>query len=348
MPCKSDLQLTSKDLQESMHLVCIAHLGEAQALIKGLSLQKVNNEIYHRGELYLLITGEGPWEVLTTLPYIIAKYSITSLLNLGIAGSLSPKVKQGLIYPIRTCYAYRESSPRFNSYSTRHQQSTLDCITTEDRVLDNTLARELSNFADIVDREVWAVGRVAQKYNIPFESYKLISDIAGDKTQCFDLKNRAPEFSQKILKFYLELEKKSESVFDLDLSFHASFTQEKKIKKLAQMLDIEMREIEKTYQVFRQQNPQINHKKVVNLLIKDLEVKINPLNSAILTTFKKLNSPFESIGAELQFSPNLDKKQFTLKMNINSQKNITNLISELNKLDYKQFEKLWDGDFHVP
>lgn len=337
----------SKHLQETMTLICMAHLGEAQTFIKQLDLKLIDNEIYRGDGFYLLITGEGPLEVLTILPYILGKYPISKIINLGIAGSLNPKIAIDSIVGIRTVYAYKENSPRFHSYSTYNQNTFIDCITTENRVLDNDYANELSNYAKVIDREAWAIGKVATKFKLAFYCYKLISDYAGAQTQCFDLKARAQEFSETMFKFYQTLSDEKEQIEQNQFSFECSFTHMKKIEKLLLSLNLTVDELNEMFIEIKLAEKNQQTRYLINRLIQKLEKKLNPINHAIDKEFEKLNLPFKDIGAHLHFYPNKDQRQFSLKMDINSQTNIDNLIQELKQLQFENFEKIWDGDFHV-
>ncbi len=186
-----------------MRLLCMAHRGEAQQFISSLQLKAIDNRFYMSEELALLITGEGPFEVLTHLSYYFAKFGISEVINLGIAGALDDKLSLNQVYSVRTLYAYGNNEPRFHSYTSHDQHAVLDAITSENRVLSDEFALELSHYAHIVDREAWAMGKVCNEFKIPFYCYKLISDFAGAKTHCFDLKNQAKIFSQTMLDFYL-------------------------------------------------------------------------------------------------------------------------------------------------
>jgi hypothetical protein len=248
---------------------------------------------------------------------------------------------------IRTLYGYGETKPRFHSYLAESEKTQLDCITTEERVLTDEFAKELSNFADIVDREAWSIGKVAQKYKIPFTCHKLMSDMAGTQTQCFDLKQKALEFSEKMLNHYLTMKYDDNSTENLNFNFKCSFTHEKKLENLIQKLNLTKIDINNLYTDIHEENPKLLARQIINLIIKKLEADVNPINATINHEFSKLSTPFTHIGAHLYFSPNKDQKQFSLKMDINSQTNINNLIKQLESFEFSKFEKIWNGDFHV-
>jgi len=228
----------------------------------------------------------------------------------------------------------------FQSFTTK-VESTLDCITCSSRILEDEAAKKLRAFAQIVDREVWAIGKVSNLFKIPFYSYKLISDIAGNKTDCFDLKLRALEFSEQLLEYYLKLDlnaHKTEAPKSLDLPFHASFTQRKNIEKLSNKINDKSLIKEVTC------SPDV---KTANELIEELENIVNPVNKQIKIKVDKLTSPLRSIGAHIIYDKNLDQKKIKLQMEINSQSNIENLKEKLDSFHFSEFEKLWNGEIDV-
>lgn len=183
----------------------MAHRGEAQTFINKLGLKTEDKKFYTGTKIALLLTGEGTTEVLTKLPYYIAKYPIVNIINFGIAGALSENIQLRTIYTINEVFSFAEGSKRFKKFKTNNLDSTLNCISSETRVLNNQYANQLSEYADIVDMELWAIAKTAKEYNLPFKSYKLISDIAGKKTQCDDLKKMAGDFSDQMYKYFVNL-----------------------------------------------------------------------------------------------------------------------------------------------
>jgi len=325
-----------------MELLHFAHRGEAQSFIKALNLKSLDDtgNFYGGNQHYLLISGEGHTDTLIKLSYYIAKYCPKIIVNLGIAGSVNEQVKPGEIYPIRTAYFFMDGEPVFQSFTTSNE-SSMDCITSHNRILDDKLAIKLGNFAQIVDRELWAVGKVSQNLKIPFYSYKLISDYAGHNTQCFDLKARALEFSQRLLEYYLEqtfFKNNLIETTDLTLPFHASFTQKKKIEKLTHKInDLDLiNNILESGEI-----------KNANHFISELEDIINPINKHLRKHIERLIHPLESIGAQILIDKNLDQKKIKLQMEINSQTNIDNLKKQLDHFKFSDFENLWNGEIDV-
>lgn len=326
-----------------MKLLHFAHRGEAQTFIKNLHLKAVEGfgHIYQNDHLFLIITGEGPHDTITQLAWSVGKFSIEEIINVGIAGALRNSVEVGKIYSVRTSYGHLNDKPIFHSYST-NTESILDCITTYERVLTDDFAKTLRPFADMVDRELWAVGKVANTFNIPFFSYKLISDKAGDTTACFDLKQRAQEFSEKLFHYYCshidqEL-RDNEQEAEIKLPFHASFTQMKQITKLTKKIENSslITEILIAPGIENAQN-----------FIDKLEDIVNPVAKELKARIKEINRPLEDIGAQVLFDKNFENKKIKLQFEINSQTNIDNLKESLEKINFSAYEKIWNGEIDV-
>lgn len=331
-----------------MELLVFAHRGEAQTFIKEMDLELKNESMafYHNKSKShgLLISGEGLFEVMAKLPFIIASYNINSIINLGVAGALNQKLQLGEVFPIRTIYSFLETKPQFKSYTTSLDKAELDCISAIDRVIDTKLSEILSNFADIVDREAWSIGRVCKTHKIPFKCFKLISDYAKDGTECLSIKERALEFSDQMYTFYTNLNetsKKETFSFNLD-EIAASFTQKKRITKLLHLL--QSKYPQKHYQeYFSESGLDLTSKKNVNNLCEFLEQKLNAKEASLFTQIEKSLLPFNSIGALARIDHKKENSDFTLQMKINSEANVEKLKDALEKFDYKTYQKLWDG-----
>ena len=223
-----------------MQLIILAHRGEAQEFLSNLELKADPKMagLYSNETQSLLISGEGIYEVMSKLPYALAKYNITSVINLGIAGALDPDLKVNQTYTIRTIYGFNETKPKFKSFTTADKNAKIDCITTDTRVLSNNFAKSLAPFASLVDREVWGIAKCCHQLNITFYCYKLVSDIAGDATQCFEIKAKAIKFSQILFEAYLSHEETDqiedqEYIPPIQMSFSNKLKYNKLIKSIS-------------------------------------------------------------------------------------------------------------------
>lgn len=331
-----------------MNLLIFAHRGEAQEFIKNLALKSAGKDLYLNEDFVLLITGEGIYEAFTKLGPVLGEYPIKKAFNLGIAGALEDTISLDDFHEIKTVYCHT-GRPLFQSFTLDHQKDALDLITSDERVLSNTHAMKLSNFAPLVDRELWAIAKLCNEKSIPLRSFKLISDMAGGATDCFDLKQKAMEFSTKLLEFWLTLEQPKHSE-DSELlpPMPMSFTQKARYKALTKSIklsDLDFKALEEN--ILNDLGPSLTAKQKANALLDSLELVTNPVKLATKTKFDKLSTPASEIGAKLIFDKSFEKKKFTLQMEINDQKNIENLSKLADKLKFSDFEKVWNGDVDV-
>ncbi|MBD64398.1 MAG: hypothetical protein CME62_04280 [Halobacteriovoraceae bacterium] len=326
-----------------MKLLTFAHRGEAQTFLSKLALKPVNEAqtFYKNDEYGLLITGEGIYEALLHLSATVATYRPKLIINYGIAGALNSDMALKKVYPVRTIYGYESTRPVFNSYTTQNV-ATLDCISSWQRVLTHEYALELAPFAELVDREAWGLGRVAAATQTPLQVYKLTSDYAGEQTDCFDLKQRAQEFSELLWEhFEKEFGEQEQKIAEatnhneMNFPFHVSFTQKKQIQKFINK--VPKHEFDKI----------LNNAKDANSCITQLQIALHPLQEQIMKKLEALKGPFENIGAHLKFDPKLENKKVLLQMEINSAKNISNLTRVLSEFDYQELEQFWNGNFDV-
>lgn len=188
-------------------LLIFAHRGEAQEFLQRLPFQAADTEFkgfYETEERSLLLCGEGLPAAHARVSAVLNAFgeTLSLVLNLGIAGSLSDSLTAGEIYPIRAVYREPEEGQAFPAFRSADPNARIDCISARRRVLTRDYAQRLAPFAPIVDRELWAIASLCAQQGIPFRSCKLISDRAGMDTPALDFKRRARQFSEQLFDFY--------------------------------------------------------------------------------------------------------------------------------------------------
>lgn len=191
-------------------LLTFAHRGEARFFLEKKRFREVNfpvNHFYDSANEFLLITGEGITSATARVSAVCDKFrqQIAEVINLGIAGSLHDEISPGEICSIGTVFREPEVGKAFEVYRSAESRPTADCITAGERVLDEEYARRLAGLAPLTDRELWAVAAVCALFQIPFRSYKLVSDRAGEHTDTREIKRRAGEYSARLYQFYCKL-----------------------------------------------------------------------------------------------------------------------------------------------
>lgn len=332
-----------------MELLVFAHRGEAQEFIKRFSFVPMdgNNDLYQAEGRLLLICGEGIYEVFTNLGPLLGQYPIQKVINLGIAGSLDDKARIGDFVSVRTVYC-ESGQLHFHSFTLADKSAQLDTITSAQRVLDMEYAQKLSNFAPIVDRELWAMAKLCSRMGIPLYAYKLISDKAGEATNCFDLKSRALEFSTSLLEGFLAICSNEET--DLtpaeDYPLPMSFTQKARYRKSLSSLKVSEDFDGEKFNGFVERlksEEGLARKQAANILLEEMELMLNPRRHAVKQSFEKLSSPLSEIGANVLFDKSFEKKKFTLQMEINGQANLEKLKDALSHIHFEAFENVWEG-----
>jgi nucleoside phosphorylase len=336
-----------------MKLIHIAHRGEAQEFIRNLDVRSVQDfeGLYVGEDIALLISGEGLETTMAKVALVCGQYSITKIVNFGIAGSLSSKVLKDEVYKIRTCYAYSDKV-QFKSYTSGDNKETqIDCISSNKRILSSENATDLSHYAHIVDRELWSIGYVAKLKNIEFHSYKLISDIAGTDTDCLDIKDRALGFSDKLFQYFSNLNESSITEFYFKPPFAMSFTHKKRYERLmgvaTKKMSLDEQQILDKISLSSIRELKLKEKEKINKLLNSLENLIDPINSIAQDQLSRALSPFTQIGCKVQFDKNLEKEGFSLKLDITSQTNLNNLKRAIDIFDIKKLKDIWEGNFDV-
>ena len=194
-----------------MNLLCFAHRAEAEAFFveKNFKPDQRLNNLYQETESgdFLLITGEGIFSSLQKVnTTLTTEPSISAIINLGVAGALSPKFNKFDLVSVRTSYLCEtsEALPQFRSFPT--QQITglppVDCMSSTQRIKNPQTKKYLSSFSEVIDRELWGIGYAAKEKKIPLVSIKVISDEESDVDFCQEVKENSFDLSKKLFNSY--------------------------------------------------------------------------------------------------------------------------------------------------
>ena len=324
-------------------LLVFAHRGEAQAF-QDASLTQTD----------IFITGEGLQETTETLCLYLAQNSGTyhQIINLGITGTLHDKAQMGDVYSIRTVYG----ESQFKSFTSADEKAAIDVVSSLKRVKTTEEKKKLSPIAHMADRELWAVASLAHRFKIPFKSYKLVSDMADETLACQNIQELALNYSQKLLSFYLTqtqtkpaAEEKSTHLLGPD--FYLTFTQNEKLKTLLERLELTFKAPQSSFLTtdFLSSIKEKSKlpKERTNLLLEELQIKLNPLMNETKTKLEELVSPLTDIGAKVKFDPHYEETSLTLTMKMTDQKHVTKLQEALKGISFEEIQKTFYGDDHV-
>jgi nucleoside phosphorylase len=341
-----------------MRLITFAYQGEAQCFLSSLKhkvIEYCSIDYYENEDTIVLITGEGVQLASEKVSILLAHFSgqIKEIYNFGIAGALTKTINKDEIIQIRTSYRAQQEKMIFKSFTNSECNGAIDCVTADERVLTDDVAAYHSNFAQIVDRELWGISSAASHYGLNVNSYKLISDHAGNETSCFDIKNQAFEYSEMLFNFYsgLNISESVQSVKTTELlpsEFHCSISQERKLNNLLDTLKLKKNtsneEILNATLVKEIIEKEKNRKKRTILLLEQLELELNPFQAELEKKISKIVKPFSDIQARLKFTKHYENNHFELSMKIEHELHLNKLKDAIESFNYEEINCLLNGD----
>lgn len=334
-----------------MKLIVLAHYGEAQSIIDHYSLSKKSEELYQNSQMTLLLTGEGPFEATARMSSLLGSGNYSSVINLGIVGSLNPKLLIGEIYEVRTVYLAIDGKLQYKSFTL--SDKGLDLITSFERILKEEKAEVLKGFGELVDREAWGVAFSCKDHGVPLRSFKLISDVAGTLGACESVKESAPIFSLKLLAKLKEiLNQKEEAKPDghaLDDSFYFTFSLKHKFQNLLEMIclrdELSAEEVMKRVDLNELKELNISSKNRAKMLVDKLEILIDPfkgkLQAALLDWKKKYQ------GLDIITDPQWESEEIKFIFQVKDQDELKQKIHLLQSVDLAPYQNLLKGKVDV-
>lgn len=334
-----------------MHLITMAHLGEAQGVIELFNLNRITPSLFEGENLTCLITGEGPFEAATRTACQLGQKKYQKVMNLGIAGALNYDLALESIHPVRSLYLAIDGKPQFKSF--KSLESGLDCVTSFERILDSQKALPLSGIAQLVDREAWGVAMAAKEAQVSFESFKLISDKAGTLGACEAVKEKAQEWSQELalyLKKLLCATETQEESFKLP-GFYFTFTTENQFKQLLKKISLRdnhsLEVVLNSLPTNEIMNSILLPKERTKNLIKLMEEKLDPMKKSLESGLKDWKRPFESNGITIQTDQSWESEEVKVSFSAANEKELSEKLATLSKLELSPYYKLRDGSFYV-
>ena len=350
-------------------LLIFAHRGEAQAFFNEWELLPVSfffTGLFKNKDHYLLITGEGPKEASEKTVAVLAafKSEISEVINIGIAGSLNSKLRVGDCVWIRSSYAQNAKACEFKSYTTNNHNN-IDCITAYSRITTSEDKKFLSSFADIVDRELWAIASASHLFKIELSALKLISDESDSVDICQLVKDEAPALSKKLFNEYLIylnkkiattplvlIAPKSNTILDYIVTHPKLYFTTSQNRKLSNLLrglslkkildDEEIRTITKN--LIESCADEKTSKELSKILLNLLGEKLNPLNTLIKSKLSEIIAPLTNAGVQASFDPELEQDFIQLSFAIRSTKDQKKLILALEQFNYQKIKDIFKGN----
>jgi nucleoside phosphorylase len=350
-----------------MKLLTFAHSGEAQAFLTRFPFKALPfffDGLLKCDDYYLLITGEGPHSASekTTAVLSVFNFEITHVYNLGVAGSLNEKIKKDDLIWVRTAYAHHAENCVFKSFTSSNKIAVNDCITAYVRVLDLEEKKKLSQFANIVDRELWAVASAAQLFKKPFLALKIISDDLSNSQDlanreiCQFVKEEAPMFSEKLLSTFLSEEqhhrtRKTQIVsnnFLDDPDFYFTTSQERKLLSTTEGLRLKgllLDDLIKHPEIVALKEMEKLPKERTRLLLVHLSTLLNPISVKIRASLQDCLLPLIEASINPSFDPEFEEDYLNLSIKIQSSRELEQVKNALKIFSYEEFKAVFEGKF---
>ena len=338
-----------------MELLVFAHRGEAQTFLKEMDFKSDSdfNDLYTSDKKLLLITKEGPTNVLTRLGFTLGKYpQIENIINYGICGSLEKELPIGSIHSPRTIYMEDE----FKSFPS-DKDSKIDLITTKKRILNEEDGQTLSNFATLVDREAYAIASVAKEFHRNLKVYKMISDHIEEAEFCERIKENSLYYSEELFKHYETLSNtknhnKNEVLLLDDDDFYFSLSQKRIFKSLIKANTEKHRAtietILKSVNISELKNDTKKlPKQRTSLLIERLNKHLYPFRTKVIDSLDDLTKDLRKYDCRFKYDKDLERKSFKFEATIDSKEKLELVARTLKSFSWNQFSKIMDGDFDV-
>ncbi|KAF5275519.1 hypothetical protein FQR65_LT16617 [Abscondita terminalis] len=194
--------LEREALMKYKKLFVLAMNEEAQKTIKNFKFQKIDDpffEIYLLEDNLLMITKIGLINASSSLTYLLSKYKVEMIINIGLAGCNSNELKIGEVVNIDKCFHLANDATGFgytlgqtpgekeyyNSFKILLKDKKVFNLGSSD-IFVNKIPNNLSKYSDLIslfDMEAFGLYQVANKFNIKISSIKIISDIIGKKVE---------------------------------------------------------------------------------------------------------------------------------------------------------------------
>lgn len=337
-----------------MKLLTFAHYHEALPTIENLGLQSSSRRgktpLFCNDDFQLVVTGEGIEKAMLATSWILTlEPEITEVINLGVAGSLTPSLEVGTTLGIRTVYGEN----KFHSFSSPHTDSKIDLVSSLKRAQHPEQISLLLPYATLVDREAWGVAYSCSYFQRPFRCGKIISDIVGVNTDCKAIQLKALEYGEKLYQYLTNILKEdpkrpSSSGISLPQGFYFTHSQKAQFIKLLRALSISLDtpedlllgnipEVDSILQM------DIRPKNKTELLIKCLEHLLNPQQRNLMIQVQDLLAPLHKAKWSVQ-SP-LQNPQGNLKISteVKDEKDLAVKINSLQQLSLKKLLQLSHG-----
>jgi len=179
-------------------LIISAMAEEMLPLTKYLSYEKIlaPGDIVEHGNFVFAVSSIGKVSAAMTLTKVLEQYSIDTIINIGLAGNLSPHLEFGDVVIVTHTVehdgliegdeeAQKRLYPLFDLVTVEHPELKYGTLVSGDQFIASGTTREAlqAKGGQLVDMEWAALAKVAHHYKIPLIALKVISDNADNHAQ---------------------------------------------------------------------------------------------------------------------------------------------------------------------
>lgn len=344
-----------------MDLLCFAHRAEAEAFFVNQSYSSVKkaHNLYLNSDssTLVLIHGEGTHQTMTKVCEVFGIFpEINNVLNLGVAGSTCSTLRKNEIRSIRTCYSGETSngvSPEFKSFTLKTVDGLgcSDVMTTSKRVTDSKQKEIINHFADLIDRELWAICFSSKHFKKNVYSLKIVSDEVEEENFCQDVKDQAYTLSMELYhayqKFYLSKQSDQNTTHDncfkyvvTNKSFYMTTSQKRLILKILRDLKPSLDELKA---IINSLDFGDNNKTNSKILITALQERVSPELSALKNSSSKYTRHLVSSGIRLQTDRTFESSRISFSFEANDKNEFHNKVLALRNFSFDDWENFIEG-----
>lgn len=351
---------TKKQLKK---LYVFAHRGEAQAWLDKYNFNKIPfvfDGLWTCEDSFLLICQEGIQNATENLSIFLALHAeqVSEIFNYGIVGKLDQKLTIGKIYPVRYVYHFANNEAQYKSFQLSSEG--IDCISTYERINQKEKAIILNHFAHVVDRELWAICRVAHIFKLKVNAYKIISDDSGysHKIDCQVIQKMASFFSHELYlydqKYLLTMHSSIFTEYQLPETYRQHFyfthSMNQQFQSIMNKLVQKHKSTEGFY--FEEYIEKIIQMKMkpkdrTLLLIEWLNEILNPFKSMLKNKLAEITNSYEERNIKVLFAKDHENTELTFELKVNSEENLRLQIEALQLFPVRKIQEILNGEIDV-
>jgi hypothetical protein len=231
----------------------------------------------------------------------------------------------------------------FKSFSTS-SKSGVDIISAKERINKSDNAKSLSFFAPLVDREAWAIGSVCTLLNIPFYSFKIVSDYSNSEDICQLVSSQSEEISESLYKYFSQLKIEYPiNKEEIKSNLRTTTSQRRLFNSLTKKMELKGIKYDHSEQNFGNLIP----KKRTTKILEEMKKKLFPFEAALNEKLENHTKNLKTSNINVKFSKDFEDSSISLSFTVNNQQEFEKIISSLNSFPLQKTIDLLEGKIDV-